>query len=179
MGFRCATLHHGPRCHPARYLPEHALSCAEGVSMTWTCAVIQRAIEHRCIPTMKITVIVNGVHYLAGFAVQRHGSSLRHAVPSLAPFVVPLPTASLRTVRRPVSITLRFRCIPTMKPTVIVNGVNYLADCAVQRHGFSPQHGAPWSPVPSGEIPPGACPELRRRGQDDMNVRCDPSLRSG
>jgi hypothetical protein len=155
MGFRCATLHHGPRCHPARYLPEHALSCAEGVSMTWTCAVIQRAIEHRCIPTMKITVIVNGVHYLAGFAVQRHGSSLRHAVPSLAPFVVPLPTASLRTVRRPVSITLRFRCIPTMKPTVIVNGVNYLAD----------------STMPSGEIPPGACPELRRRGQYDMVFR--------
>jgi len=63
------------------------------------------------------------------------------------------------------------RCIPTMKINVIVNGVNYLAGFAVQRHRSWPQHRAPWLSVPSGAIPPGACPELRRRGQYDMGFR--------
>jgi hypothetical protein len=44
---------------------------------------------------------------------------------------------------------------------VMVSEANHLADSAVK----------------CSEIPPGACPELRRRGQDDMGVRWSTLLR--
>jgi hypothetical protein len=47
-----------------------------------------------------------------------------------------------------------------MKPHGIVSEANDLTDCAVQRHGSSPQHGVSWIPMPSGAMPPS--------GQHDM-----------
>jgi hypothetical protein len=44
MKVRWGTLCHAFQCHAVRSLPEHALSCAEGVRMT---------VGIRCIPTMK------------------------------------------------------------------------------------------------------------------------------
>jgi hypothetical protein len=37
------------------------------------------------------------------------------------------------------------RCVPSMNSHVIVREANDLTDCAVQRHGASPQHGVSWT----------------------------------
>jgi uncharacterized Zn-binding protein involved in type VI secretion len=102
-------------------------------------AAMRGGVKRRCVPSMNSHVIVRETNDLTGCAVQRHGSSPQHGVSWT-------PAASLH------------------ENHVIVSGANDLTDCAVQRHRSSPQHSAPWNAMPSGAIPPGACPELRRKG---------------
>jgi hypothetical protein len=45
MKVRWGTLCHAFQCHAARSLPEHALSCAEGVRMTWIFGGVRCAID--------------------------------------------------------------------------------------------------------------------------------------
>ncbi len=68
-----------------------------------------------------------------------------------------------------------------LKHIVIVNGGNYLTDCAAPGTAFAATHSEERSAftVAYGEMPPGACPELRRWGQHDIGgavwcgrVRC-------
>jgi uncharacterized Zn-binding protein involved in type VI secretion len=120
-------------------------------------------------------VIVSGANDLTACTVQCHGSSPQHCAPwsSATSGEIPPSGQDDRDVcgdtrcRGTSLCSIREKpCLP-VKSHVIVREANDLTACAVQRHGSSPQHGAPQDALPCSEIPPGACPELRRRGQDD------------
>jgi hypothetical protein len=67
-------------CYAVRSLPEHALSCAEGVSMTRLFITVRGVMERRDIPiheksctSMRCHVIVSGANDLTAYAGQCHG----------------------------------------------------------------------------------------------------------
>jgi hypothetical protein len=85
--------------------------------------------------------MVSGANHLTDCAVQHH--------------------ASCHGVRR----------VQPMRNHVIVSGANDLTAYARQCRGVVTAALHPGRSMPYSEIPPGACPELRRRGQDDTAVR--------
>jgi hypothetical protein len=69
-----------PHCYAVKSLPEHALSYAEGVSMTMLFITVCDVMERRNIPiheksctSMKSPVIVSGANDLTAYAGQCHG----------------------------------------------------------------------------------------------------------
>jgi hypothetical protein len=64
----------------------------------------------------------------------RERSERSHRLRGATPWIVAATRCAMDTRR-----------VLPMKPHVIVNSANDLTDCAVQRHGASPQHGVSWT----------------------------------
>jgi hypothetical protein len=109
-----------------RCLPEHALSFAEGVSMTWIFGVTRCATEHRRVrrvPPMKTSVMVSEANHLTDSPlspIELHRITVR---------CLPLVSMTLIfAVTRRAMEHHRVRLAPPMKTHVMVSEANHLTN---------------------------------------------------
>jgi hypothetical protein len=110
--------------------------------------------DSRCVPSLKPHVIVspslrsrvNSANDLTDCAVHHHRSSPQHSAPWSSATSGEIPLSGQDDMgEAAMRGGVKRRCVPSMNSHVIVREANDLTDCAVQRHGASPQHGVSWT----------------------------------